>query len=548
MVSALRMIALVLVPIPSLAAAPLTFRHVGLDLPGAPVDVISADLNSDGRQDLLVIVARTLWGQIGTDRIEGLVQISEVVPALFDRREAHAFLQGPDGVYRRAGEALSLAPSILSLEAGPRSLPVVVLTDDGVSVLRVTGEGADAQITLQPIIVDRPVLGGSRMLIPHLGLVQDVDRDGTLDLALPSRDGLAIFRGTTGGFSKAPVSRLTLPGDERRSGAQATRRFPIPRVEDVNGDRIPDLVLVDPRDGEPSVFVLRGQGEGRFSAPKRVDLSPSRDVAPSIPKLKKSKESDEGVIGDDDDDGFVSFGDLDGDGLAEAVSKTTIDTGKGDFKQAKEPHFRYHFHHVSRDLTVEAHPYYQTEVVGHGFDIELGDTRVAEFQDLDGDGRKDLVTVSLDFSLFQIIRVMATKRIGIGLDFHLWHQERDGSFLAVPKLDLSETLRMDLNDLKLERLAEFAGDFDGDGRSDFIHLGRGKSVTIHKGQAGCRYPSSADMTIPLEDELQDLGLVRVDDFDGDGRSDLAITKPLEGDDPGASAPTRLDIYLSGGPR
>jgi hypothetical protein len=55
---------------------------------------------------------------------------------------------------------------------------------------------------------------------------------------------------------------------------------------------------------------------------------------------------------------------------------------------------------------------------------------------------------------------------------------------------------MDLNNLKLGSLAEFAGDFDGDGRADFVHLGRGKEVTIHRGQAGCRYPRSRTSPCP----------------------------------------------------
>ena len=40
-------------------------------------------------------------------------------------------------------------------------------------------------------------------------------------------------------------------------------------------------------------------------------------------------------------------------------------------------------------------------------------------------------------------------------------------------------------------------------------------------------------------------LVRVRDFDGDGRSDLAITRTLRPPEPGATAPARLELALSG---
>src|SRR5262245_10142584 len=62
---------------------PLGLRHVAIDLPGAPAEILHADLDGDGRQELAIVIARTQWGEVGTDRIEGMMQISEVVPALF---------------------------------------------------------------------------------------------------------------------------------------------------------------------------------------------------------------------------------------------------------------------------------------------------------------------------------------------------------------------------------------------------------------------------------------------------------------------------------
>ena len=105
---------------------------------------------------------------------------------------------------------------------------------------------------------------------------------------------------------------------------------------------------------------------------------------------------------------------------------------------------------------------------------------------------------------------------------------------------------IDLNNFSIGRLAQFAGDFDGDGRTDFVHLGRGTSVTIHRGQPGCRYSSKPDAVIKLDEAPQDLGLVRVADFDGDGRADLAITSLLPVEQVDVSPPVRLDLYLSGG--
>jgi hypothetical protein len=152
----------------------------------------------------------------------------------------------------------------------------------------------------------------------------------------------------------------------------------------------------------------------------------------------------------------------------------------------------------------------------------------------------------MDFSLLQVLKVLTTKKVSIGLEFHIWHQAPDGKFREVPALDLTETLKLDLDDLKIGRFAEFAGDFDGDGRQEFVHLGRGKTVTLHRGQIGSAYAKKPDLTIELDEPIEDLALVRVVDLDGDGRSDLMITRAQPAGGPGDASPVRLDLYLTGG--
>ena len=87
---------------------------------------------------------------------------------------------------------------------------------------------------------------------------------------------------------------------------------------------------------------------------------------------------------------------------------------------------------------------------------------------------------------------------------------------------------------------------DGDGRADFVHLGRGKSVTLHRGREAARYPAEPDLVIPLEVPIENLAQVRIEDLDGDGRADLAITRPGRNDEPGVLPPVTLDLHLTGG--
>jgi len=103
--------------------------------------------------------------------------------------------------------------------------------------------------------------------------------------------------------------------------------------------------------------------------------------------------------------------------------------------------------------------------------------------------------------------VLATKSIQLGLDFGIYRQGEGLSFRPVTGLDLAGELRLRLDSVSLGQLSSFSGDFDGDGRADFVQLGRGRKVTIHRGQPGARYAPEPDLVITLEREPLDAALV-----------------------------------------
>ena len=508
-------------------------RTLSLDLPGAPADVVSADVNGDGRRDLVVVVAYNAWDEIAItesstmDDIKGLAEVMTIVPAVMDRREARIYRARPDGSYE-VPRTLPLPLSVLGMEAGPPGTPVVALTDEGASVLRLDAAGAPR---LEPWIADPPVLAGTGNFLGDLHLVQDVNGDGVADLLLPARDGLAVYLGRpeTKGLARRAASRLPVPGESYRSVGELERRYPLPQVQDVNGDGRPDLIFRDPVKRWRSVWVARNAGQGRFLPAVEIALGTGDPRAPNP----------------------VWMGSLGGDGQAQVVLRQSLDDPKrGGFRKemekAREPHGRLTFRRLSKDLVPEKAPYRTLDVTGYAFEAEESEMDLpGGFRDLNGDGRQDLVTVTMDVGVTKLLGSLATKRLTVGLDFHVWCQQPDGGFRAVKGLDLSGTFRLNLEDLRVSQLSLFSGDFDGDGRADFVQIGRGRRVTIHRGRADCSFPREPDLAFDLREEPRDLSLVQIRDLDGDGRSDLLIVQPKSAAEPGFAPPVRLEMYLSG---
>jgi len=381
----------------------LALRAASLELPGAPASVVAADVNGDGLRDLVVVIAFTRWGEVGIeesikmDDVEGLVEVLTVIPSLVDRRELRVFLGRPGGGFDPASRSVTIEPSVLSLEAGPPGAPVVALTDEGLSALRFR----DGNLAFEPLIQERPVLAGTSTFLPNLGLVKDLDGDGRTDVLLPTAEGASVYLSGPEGLRSTSHLRFPLDGLQGRSRRTLSRFHPLPEVRDVDGDKLPDLVLRHASGEWDGFRVLRNQGGGRFA----------EAVAPLGEHLEKRPE---GPI-------VTYFGDLDGDGRAEYVTQEERGPGENagmrkEMQHAKRPKFLFRVHRSRPDLGMEAKPFQQFEAEGYAFDTsgERGDggevgvemAMPGGFQDLNGDGRMDLIALTLDFSMLQAVKVL----------------------------------------------------------------------------------------------------------------------------------------------
>ncbi|HXT50433.1 MAG TPA: VCBS repeat-containing protein [Thermoanaerobaculia bacterium] len=537
-VRATRAITLVLVLFAIFAAraatgAALRLHELSLDLPASPAAVVSTDLDGDGVRDLAILLVFTRWEQkmvterSEMDEVQGFVEVMTIVPALLDHRELWFFKGDGKGGYARAGEPLPVPLSVHSLAAGQGGKRLFALTDDGVG--EVTFNGG---LALVERVRARTLLAGSGVFVADLVPFVELTGDGRADLLLPTREALLVYPGEGDAFAAEPVARVPLPAAEEIEGPGLELRYPLPEARDVDGDRRVDLVWRDPREGWRRPWVSRGRGGGQFDAP----------VAP-LPEPPESPPEGQPTT--------MFFGDLDGDGRGEVVTQLTHEIGddagmRAEIRDAESPRSTVRVFPTT-DLRPAATPATTFEMRGYAFEEQNTEFDLpGGLQDLDGDGRLDLVTVDLHISVTRLLGGLAMGRVTLPMDFRVWCQTAAGAFKPVTGLDLWGSFRLDIGSLTLRNLPSFGGDFDGDGRVDFVQLGHGKQVTIHTGRPGCAFPSSPDLTLKLREEPQHLGLVRVRDLDGDGRSDLMVVQPGQSPERGVTPPARLDLYLSGG--
>jgi hypothetical protein len=528
-VALVALLAAALAPAPA-AAARLRLTELSLPLPAAPASVLPVDLDGDGARDLLVFLVYTRWDQkvveerATMDGIEGFMEVMTIVPALLDRRELWLFRGDGRGGYAPAGEPLPMPLSVHSLLAGDDV--VLALTDDGVS--EVVWQPQPGTLALVPRLAARSRLAGTGVFLPALELLADLTGDGRPELLFPAPEGLEVYATAGPDAWGAPLALVALP-PPAADASPLVMSYPLPEVRDVDGDDRADLVWRDPEDGWRRPWVARNEGGGRFAPP----------VAPLGEPVKEGPQP-------------AFFGDLDGDGRAEVVTDEAValpeDSGmRAEIRDAELPRSTLRVFGTDDDLAPLAIPHTTFPVHGHVF--MGGDSSVqlpGGFRDLDGDGRLDLVAIELGISITRLLGGLALGRVTLPTTFHLWCQAPDGTFRPVSGLDLSGRLRFDIGEMAVRNLPSFAGDFDGDGRIDFVQLGRGKKVTIHTGAPGCRFPSSPDLTLQLKQEPAHLDLVRVRDLDGDGRADLMVIQPGKAPEAGVSPPARLDLYLSAG--
>ncbi|MGE0709653.1 MAG: FG-GAP repeat domain-containing protein [Planctomycetota bacterium] len=461
---------------------PLRFERTDIDIGGRITEVITEDLDGDGRVDLLVT----------------------------REREALVYFQGPDGAFKReAHQRFRFHPRTILFDVGDLDgdgkLEIVLLQADGAQAYSLRPVAGRLLYGLRPrrlvkcpSFFTRPVEDEVR----RKPLLRDLDADGKLDLVIPQRDGFALLRNEGGGKLAAPVSMQAPPeavlnvGWDRLSGQLfASYWFPNPVVAQFDAAGPPEVVLA--REGTINVF----------GVPQGSPLPTEKRGSYTIPDQRQFSRMVENPL-ELDFTMPLQVLDVDGDGRCD-VSSTHVGEGTTRlFKNSKDPAQAF----AKPALTVRA----------------KGVTFFSYYSDLDGDGRLDLILPRIDkVSVWGIVKVLLTRSLDV--EMLAYYQRKDGSFPNEPdrarvvEVPVAINSKGDRLQFGTSLVVSIDGDYDGDGLKDLLLRDGDDVLAVYRGlpQRGREDDASATVEVPSVADYQ-FCLPMVRDLDGDERDDVVL--------------------------
>ena len=351
-------------------------------------------------------------------------------------------------------------------------------------------QGQNGGFGVKPVLLVRHPynLPYARHTIFRFCLLHDLNGDGRMDVLLPHMNGYALFSQTeSGAFSGAPENEFVL-----NYSSDVWKLFdifdvqyrifrhwvPKPKRIDVNGDGFPDLAFAD---GNLFHFFPFDPGSGCYKGGASVELP-----------LERKPNS---IM-----DSYVD--DFNGDGLTDMMvlrifpRRTTLTIEKFFF-----PGRAGSMDRKGTMLTMDPDKQIRPPMV----------------LDLDGDGKKELVTYTWKRSLNTIIEYFVRDRLTVDVAIY---RIKGGTYDENPEMTARVRLKVEEEEgmPKAEK-----GDFNGDGSQDLVYTPDSGTLYFLLGNAGellSKEPS-------YEVKVPSYGNMYIEDINRDGRDDLGITYEIE---------------------
>jgi hypothetical protein len=456
------------------AAAAPRFHPQALIVEGDVASVVAADLDGDGRKDLVVVYKAGIppyqrrsfaifWNRSGVfaPRPDLTLAVDEAEACAFD-----VGIVGPG----RAEDLLLLTPRGLNAKSFPGRVPA-----------------APRKLVELPTLFHQPINGE----LPRVRLVHDLAGPNSHDLLVPSLGALAIFRRNGERFDKSAELEVDMEvsgGAKRNEGIEVRYGFPALHVVDSDGDGLRDVIATQ----EDRVAIYR-QSPG-FTFRPQPDFSRDFSVRTAADHRERGTSA------------TTLVADLDGDGFVDLIIRKQVFEGVTSARNTIYVFF-------GRKEGFSAKPSEIIESEG----VALFQTQLV---DLTGDGRPDLVVPYTSFGVFSLIRMLTAKTAKV--DFQIFpFDPRTRRFATEPISDRELKFRIPLSGESDLQAVSVTADVTGDGRPDLIFGSSDEQLDIYPAVGGGEFAAAPAETIVV----RAAGMLDAVDLNGGGRNDLILYYP-----------------------
>jgi len=456
------------------AAAAPRFQPQALIVEGEVAAVVPADLDGDGRKDL-VVVYKT-----------GIPPYQRRSFAIFWNRNG-VFAPRPD-LTLAVDEAEACAFDVGVVGPGPAE-ELLLVTPRGLNAKPFPGRvpAPPRKLVEQGTLFHQPINGE----LPRVRVVYDLAGPNSHDILLPSLGSLVIFRRSGGRYEKAAELEVDMDvsgGPRRNEGIEVRYGFPALHVVDADGDGLRDVIATQ----EDRVAIYR-QSPG-FAFRPQPDFSRDFSVRTAADHRERGTSA------------TTLVADLDGDGYVDLIVRKQVFEG---VTSAKNTIYVF----LGRKDGFSAKPAEILESEG----VALFQTQLV---DLNGDGRPDLVVPYTGFGVFSLIRMLTAKTAKVSFQIYPF-DARTRKFASEPISERELKFTLPLSGESDLQAVSLTADVTGDGRPDLIFGSSEDQLEIYPAIGNGEFaPSPAETVV-----VRAAGVLDAVDLNGTGRNDLILYYP-----------------------
>ncbi len=476
------------------------FAVYELNVKGEYIDYLMEDLNEDGLNDGLFFHSK---------------RKGRTVSRFFS-----VFYQHPNGFNKQADYQFEIDHDAVVYDLAD------VDPDPGKEILFFKNQGLfyykmiDDRYDATPILLlETPSIFklADKLFLERLNFARDLNNDGIDEIIIPQFHHYLIYskqpddNQTAGKYSMTakldcPMLNSVMSLKEVSRYLISTFLTPNTLIVDYNRDQLSDIVTI--HDEYLKIFFQNKAGE--FSNADSIIIN----LNFILTQAYSSRIGNGNIHQRDrfqDKMGITSLADLNNDGLLDMILEK-FSMKDGAFNPKKQ--FQVFFGRPDPDNPRNGGIFNKIPdhiIINRGFQIH------SKIGDLNNDGKKDIYIPVIEIGVFQFITMLVTGDVDVTV---LWYvMDKAGHYRKKPDFELEVSVEIDTKGRKFP-VSSINGDFNGDGRKDFLRAQDGK-LMIHYAPDDGEPKEKPDVEVAIE--LPDNGkMVKPQMVNADAKSDVVM--------------------------